>query len=513
MDSVHQAVRPAADIELVLEGTYPFVRGGVSNWVEQLIRNMPDIRFSILFIGSTSSHYKGKLYDTPSNVVRMQEHYLAAEPPAVRRRAWLDRPTVEALGRLHASLREGRPDLSRADLGKVLSACTSNPEAMQNTFLHARWVWDAIVQRYRNATPQSAFIDYFWTVRSMHAPLFGLARTLRDLPPARAYHTVSTGFAGLAGLALQARSGRPLILSEHGIYTKERIIELLQAEWLVNRRDPGSNAEPMRDLWIQFFEGIGRLVYAGADPILTLFEGNRERQVRDGAPRERTHVIPNGVEVGDYLAARQARPSKPPPVIALIGRVVPVKDVKTFIRTMRTVCSVLPEAEGWVVGPTEEDPGYAQECKGLVRSLGLDSQVRFLGFRNVREILPKVGLIMLSSISEAQPLVLLEGFAAGVPAVTTDVGCCRELLEGTGEEDRALGAAGAVAGISAPEELAREALGLLGDEGAWRAAQTAGIRRVERYYTIQRMIRAYESIYEQAMRTPWQASVSSFASI
>ena len=504
---------PIADIGLILEGTYPFVRGGVSSWVDQLIRNMPDRTFSILFIGGAPSHYSGKFYDTPSNVVYLQEHYIAAPAPPPRRRTTLDRSVLEAAGRLHEGLSSHPSRVTEADMHRVLRACTSDPDGMQNTFLHARWIWDAIVSRYRDTTPESPFIDYFWTVRSMHAPLFGLARTLRDLPPVRAYHTVSTGYAGLAGLALKARWNRPLILSEHGIYTKERIIELLQADWLVNRRDPKSNAEPMRDLWIKFFQGIGKLTYAGADPIITLFEENRKRQIRDGAPLERTHVVPNGVDVDRFAPLREKRPSSPPPVISLIGRVVPVKDVKTFVRTMRIVCSEMPEAMGWIVGPTEEDPGYAEECRGLVRSLGLEGRIVFHGFRDVREVLPDTGLLMLSSISEAQPLVLLEGFAAGVPAVTTDVGCCRSLLEGADAEDRALGAAGSVAGISAPEELARGALRLLRDPQAWQAAQAAGIRRVESRYTIERMIRAYQSIYDRSTRDPWLASASSFANI
>lgn len=509
----YRARTPIADVGLILEGTYPFVRGGVSNWVDQLIRNMPERTFSILFIGGAPSHYAGKLYDTPPNVVHLQEHYLAAPAPPPRRRAMLDRSVLEAAGRLHEGLRATPPSVTEADMRHVLRACTIDPDAMQSTFLHARWVWDAIVSRYRATTAESSFIDYFWTVRSTHAPLFGLARTLRGFPPARAFHTVSTGYAGLAGLALGACWNRPLILSEHGIYTKERIIELLQADWLVNRRDPKSNAEPMRDLWIQFFQGIGRLVYAGADPIVTLFEENRKRQIGDGAPPERTRVVPNGIDLGHYMPLRDVRPSRPPPVVALIGRVVPVKDVKTFVRTMRHVCAAIPEAEGWIVGPTEEDPGYAEECRGLVRSLGLEDRVSFLGFRDVREILPRVGLLMLSSISEAQPLVLLEGFAAGVPAVTTDVGCCRSLIEGADDEDRAFGSAGSVAGISDPEALARGALRLLRDPEAWKAAQAAGVRRVESRYTIERMIRAYESIYDQSTRDPWLASASNFANI
>ncbi len=113
--------------------------------------------------------------------------------------------------------------------------------------------------------------------------------------------------------------------------------------------------------------------------------------------------------------------------------------------------------------PEDEDPSYAQDCHHLVESLGLQHQVKFLGFQKIDDILPKIGLMVLSSISEALPLVILEGYAAGVPCVSTDVGSCRQLIEGFGEADRALGASGAVVGIADPEALAEAIIALLSD--------------------------------------------------
>jgi polysaccharide biosynthesis protein PelF len=92
------------------------------------------------------------------------------------------------------------------------------------------------------------------------------------------------------------------------------------------------------------------------------------------------------------------------------------------------------------------------------------------------------------------PLVVLEGFAAGVPSVTTDVGSCRQLIYGLEGEDAALGAAGRVVQIADPRALAEAALDLL-DETNWHAAQQAGIARVERYYTQELMVGAYRELY------------------
>ena len=338
----------------------------------------------------------------------------------------------------------------------------------------------------------------------MHAPIFALAEIARALPPSRACHAISTGYAGLLGALLRHRTGRPFLLTEHGIYTKERRIDLAQADWIADPPEGAgaggaSSASYVRGLWIRFFEGIGRLAYDAASPIVSLYEGNRQRQISDGADPARTRIVPNGVDIARFAALRGERSALIPRVLGLLGRVVPIKDVKTFIRALRIVVNRLPDAEGWIIGPADEDPDYARECRDLIASLGLEGQVKLLGFRKPEEVLPRLGLLVLTSISEALPLVLLEGFASGLPALATDVGACREIIFGSSADDRALGAAGALTHIADPEATARAALALLGDEGRWRAAQASGVARVERYYAQPDILAAYRSIYGNAI--------------
>jgi len=128
--------------------------------------------------------------------------------------------------------------------------------------------------------------------------------------------------------------------------------------------------------------------------------------------------------------------------------------------------------------------------------------VKFLGFQKLPDLLPRIGLVVLSSISEALPLVLLEGYAAGVPAVSTDVGSCRQLIYGLDEEDKALGASGRVVGIADPQGLAEAAIELLSDQDKWNAAAKAGMARVEKYYAQDRMFASYREVYESALSTP-----------
>ena len=63
-----------ADIGLLLEGTFPYVAGGVSSWVNQMIRGFPDIRFAVVFIGSLEEEYGEQKYELPPNVVHFERH-------------------------------------------------------------------------------------------------------------------------------------------------------------------------------------------------------------------------------------------------------------------------------------------------------------------------------------------------------------------------------------------------------------------------------------------------------
>jgi len=161
--------------------------------------------------------------------------------------------------------------------------------------------------------------------------------------------------------------------------------------------------------------------------------------------------------------------------------------------------AVLPDAEAWIVGPEDEDPRYAQECRALAAALGLDGAVRFLGYRQAEDVLPQLGVAVLTSISEALPLFVLEAFAAGVPVVATDVGCCRELIEGKPGDGDTAGVAGLVTAIASPQETARAVIELLRDAGAWTAARQAAKTRVHARYGRDRMLAAYRDIYQNVL--------------
>jgi glycosyltransferase involved in cell wall biosynthesis len=493
-----------ADILLLLEGTYPYIRGGVSSWIHQLIRGLPSLTFELVFIGGNASQYGSIQYELPDNVTGLQVYYLTnnlLSKQSSGHSAQLADTTLftqwqDLLHHFHDTEQPIPPSL----LTFAFQALGHARGLRHGDFLSTQHSWQILTDHYSGYSQSTSFLDFFWTFRNIYGPLFHIAEIARELPKVRLIHSISTGYAGFLGAGASLLHQTPLLITEHGIYTKERKIDLIQADWIHDKdSDSGLQTEinTVRSMWISFFEQLGKSSYQQARKITALYEGNRQRQIRDGAPEQNTLVIPNGIQIQRFTQALQDRPGHIPKVAGLIGRVVPIKDIKTFIRAIKEARAVLPDIEGWVVGPTEEDQAYFQECQLLVTSLELDGIVRFLGMQDVTRIFPQLGLVALTSISEAQPLVLLEAMAAGVPALATDVGACREIIEGLTPDDRDLGKAGEIVPIASSGETAHAMIKILEDPAAWQQYQQAGLQRVQRFYDESLMFERYHRLYRE----------------
>jgi glycosyltransferase involved in cell wall biosynthesis len=494
---------PEIDILLLLEGTYPYIKGGVSSWMHEVIRGLDHYRFGVVFLGSREDDYEGWRYELPANVVQVQSHFLFDKgqdaPKHTSRKSRGPNPAMErTIAAFHEKLQTSQPDMPGSE--ELSDPACPVGHAM---FLESQSAWNYLTDCYEAAALAESFVDYFWTVRNLHAPLWLLGRIAAQTPRARMLFSPSTGYAGLLGAMLANERNTPFVLMEHGIYTRERRIDMMNADWIHDRRNflqtDQAEISHMRSLWVQFFETASRQSYSKANPIISLFDRARRQQIVDGAEEERTRIIPNGVEISRFSGLRRPLDAPVPQVMALIGRVVPIKDIKNFIRAAAIARQSLPQLQAWIAGPTEEDPPYVLECRELVQSLGLEDTVKFLGFCRVEELLPKVGVNVLSSVSEGLPLSVLEGFAAGIPAVTTDVGACREMIEGSGNDNDVPGSAGGVAGLADPDGLAKHILSLLGDPQRYREAVQTAIARVERRYDRLTMLATFDQIFRETI--------------
>ena len=260
-------------------------------------------------------------------------------------------------------------------------------------------------------------------------------------------------------------------------------------------------------MWAHFFRALARCAYAQASVVASLCEVSRKRQIADGACADRTVVVPNGIDLEGFRERVRAVPPRAtehrPARVGFVGRLVPIKDVVTLIRACFLALQEV-EVDVRIVGPVDQDPAYARRCRRLVAKLGLEHVIRFEEARPIERIYPELDILVLTSFSEGQPLVILEAGAAEIPVVASDVGACRELLEGRSEADRRIGPSGIVTRLAAPEETAAAIARLARNPGLRRVMGAAGRRRVASHYRESSTVSTYRTLY--TAEPPWPAS-------
>jgi glycosyltransferase involved in cell wall biosynthesis len=512
VEQVDEAEDEVYDICLLLEGTYPFVAGGVSSWVHNLVRALPEFSFTGVCILPTEKEKWVVKYDVPPNFNNLKVVYLhdynIGDRSKYRNKRY--RRDFQRIKRFHQKLFNG--DFS--DFETILPIFQGSDKAKftAHDLVYGKDAWNLLMEFYKPEVNSESFIDYFWTFRFIHLPLIKLLTA--PIPHAKIYHTVSTGYAGLLGATAKCTYHKPLLLTEHGIYTKERKIEISQADWIYvaggERIQVQTNLGFFQNLWVSFFESMGRLTYQKANEIYTLYEGNRQLEIEYGADPCKTFIIPNAINIEKF----QEHPKEPrapgdPFIVGFVGRVVPIKDVKTFIRACKIVSLHVPSVKFYIMGPRDEDPQYDRECVELVSMLGMMDLIVFTGRVNVKEYYPKIDLLVLTSISEAQPLVILEAACLGVPSVASDVGSCDELLNGRTEEDKALGPSGIITRVADPDDTAQAITKILKDDTLRQQMSESAINRVEEYYKESDLNDRYRSIYIKYINAPTEITGTS----
>jgi glycosyltransferase involved in cell wall biosynthesis len=479
-----------ADVCLLIEGGYPYVLGGVASWTDTLIRSLPGLRFHIVaFIISRQD--RTIRYALPPNVLGVTDVLLDDATPG----RFFSRAGLERIDRLIKQCRT----ILMADDGTEFSLLMRELEQSGlgcRALLDTRRAWACMEQAYEIMLPNAPMIDFFWTWRFLVRSLIAISAA--PLPKAQVYHAISTGYAGLFGARAKGATGRPLLLTEHGIYTNERRIEISVADWIYDSGAGGfgvsTRAPELRDVWQSAFASFSRIAYNSADVITTQYRANQLLQLQDGAPEHKLRIIPNGIDVEKIAKVPPEMGARRPRVL-LVGRIVPIKDIRTFILAAAILRDFVPDVEAMIIGPDDEDPIYAAECKALVKSHGLEDVVKLLGrVGSIYEYFSRCDVVALTSISEAQPLVILEAGAAGLPVIVTDVGSCREIVEGD-PNDPTSEAGGFVVPACDPQAVAESAAKLLLDpELRLRMGRTLQAR-IRSKYDQKRVRQMYESLY------------------
>ena len=203
-------------------------------------------------------------------------------------------------------------------------------------------------------------------------------------------------------------------------------------------------------------------------------------------------MTPNGVDPSRFVNLVVLPEMQDDKVhVGAILRVTPIKDVKTMIRAFAYAKKKVPSLKLWIMGPTDEDEEYAKECFSMVDLMEIEDVV-FTGRINVSEYMGGLDMTILTSISEGQPLTILESYAAHKPVIATDVGNCRGLIYG---EDDDFGEAGILTHIMNVEEIADAMIQLATHPNRRKRMGENGYKRLMRKYKVVDMQKTYEQIY------------------
>jgi polysaccharide biosynthesis protein PelF len=485
--------KSTVDVCFIVEGAYPYIAGGVASWVHQLVTNMPEIRFGLITLMADENSPTVDKYNVPENVVVRKDVYLFSNQLI---------GAGDELKEPSQALIQTIKDIHQVDMA---SKCPffqqfeqlSRQENMTTArFFHSKEAWRLMKYFYETKHRRVSFLDYFWTWRAIHGPMLRLLDA--DYPKAKVYHAVSTGYAGFVGAVLKQRTGAKFILTEHGLYTREREIEIAGAEWIYREPIEGSPHVPhepfFKSWWRKQYQLLGTLTYDIADSIVTLHGVNKRLQIQAGADPKKLVIVPNGIHPEDFSPSKvdrewQTRPFR----VGMIGRCVPIKDVKTFVRAI-AIASREISMSVHILGPTDEDPAYYQECLSLADALGIGHLIKFEGKVNLKSWLSQLDLNVMTSVSESQPLVILEAGAAGIPTIATDVGACREMIEGGDGDD--LGVCGIVTPVASPEVTARAIVTIAKDPALFAEMADVVYKRMDKYYRQEAVFDFYRQSYK-----------------
>ena len=205
-------------------------------------------------------------------------------------------------------------------------------------------------------------------------------------------------------------------------------------------------------------------------------------------------VIPNGVDTEFFSPLEERTGPGEMPSIIFVGRLRKFKGVHHALRAMPMVEKALGRsATMTIVGDGPEREALKALADDL-RKQGITSEVRFAGWLDadaVREVYRSASLLVLPSLVEGHPNVILEAMASGVPCVASDVPGIREVFSSKKEE-------GLLVPPQDDQALAEAMTAVLSDESTWQKMAAAGIERAKAF-SWETVAESYEVVLAQAV--------------
>jgi len=504
------------DVAIVMESTYPYLKGGVSAVVHDIVTHNPDLSYGIIHITWDSDSPMTDLYGMPANVRWVRTVFLSMEE---HRRNFLS-VSAKDLG-MTAQQRE---ELSHrlfdalyalSERGDVEDLWDLIDEGLnERTRKYPLWALlgsREFMQTLQDRMPQLnlSLANSFWTLRNFFSLAFAVLG--ETMPRASVYHAHTTGYASLLGAAAARDHDTSFLLTEHNLYVRDTVNTLLDRNMALSITEEDYRTFDVtaeQRAWMAWWTEMGRFCYPSARLITYLYPSAITEAARLGSDIDKSVVVPNGMVIAEFDDKYRARQQVVEQLmqdssdhvwhLVYIARVVPIKGLLDLLSSM----DILRD-RGYrnlhldVLGPTEHVPEYYEACLAKIESLGLNDKVTIHGTVNVREVLDQFDLLVLPSYNEGQPIVILEAMAAGIPTVGTDVGgvaqqIADDLLTTDG---RTIGPCGETVTPGDVVQMADGIQAVIGNIDAYANYAANARTRVQELFQMHEVMSSYNQIY------------------
>ena len=237
-----------------------------------------------------------------------------------------------------------------------------------------------------------------------------------------------------------------------------------------------------------------RRSYNCAHKIITISRAVKETLITDiGVASNKIAIIYYGLDI-------ESSQNKPPldirynlgiekqvPLIGTVGRLAVQKGHRYLIEAFPAVKKEFPNSKLLIVG--HDDEGLREDLEKLIAKLGLEGEVFLPGYLDGASVMNSIDVFVLPSLWEGFGLVLLEAMAAGKPIVASKVNAIPEIVID--------GETGILVPSKDPEALANAIISMLRKPEHSIAMGQRGRERLAREFSIERMVRETEKIYER----------------
>lgn len=237
---------------------------------------------------------------------------------------------------------------------------------------------------------------------------------------------------------------------------------------------------------------LGSRVMGWANAVIVPSKTIEKHMKKDfDVPEDKMVLIWRGVDLESY----RFEPKKPQkkPVIAMIGRLTPLKGHKDFLNALSFLKRKNIAIEAWIIGDQTKNRSYYDELIQIRDTLDLKEEVHFLGHQpNIPALLKKIDLVIFPSTHpESFGRTIIEAQASGVAVIASRLGGPQEIIEE--------GVTGLLFQPHSPPEIADTIEKILADPEKTFHMTLQARKKIEKEFSKTEMVNKTEALYRRVI--------------